>query len=402
MSSKSNFWSKLAISRKDSESENSLENLGKSLIDLPEGIVSKEKPLSFPKEKYEISENEFVDTIVNDKIDKDELYFFLQHSQNASGNSHILDPKLGENNIVIKLVNSENKKQILGFISSIPHQVMLIPDDKSELPQLLDFCATSNLCVSHQHRKKNLAALLISGVINKGFEEGMYVGYHYIKEPKSLSSVRVYNYYRPLNIQEALDSGFEIPSFRLAMFKLKKNFQAERQEYKASHILGMEQEYFIPRNKDYKIQESKYEDLEFLGTQNRKLYVSLTSERFEELKKYFVFKTVRSNKNHRIVSVFCYNPKILVIGASQKACPTASMVLLEMVSYRKNKILFAILEHLRDLRFVSVAGSLYGPLYDDELRKEAKLIVSGQQYLDFYNLHVNLENKPSNFNLFYY
>ncbi len=386
MNSKSNFWSKLSISKKG----------------LTEGIVSKEEPLSFPRNRHNISENEFVDTIVNDKISKEELYFFLQNSQNLSGNSHILNPKMGENNIVIKVVDSDNKEKILGFVLSIPHQTVLISDDKTELPQILDFCATSNLCVSIDFRKKNLAALLISGVINKGFEEGMYVGYHFIKEPKSLSSVRIFNYYRPLDIQEALDSGFEIPSFRNSSFKLKKNFEVDRQEYKASHVLDMEHEYYIRKNKDYIVYDSILEDLDFLGTQNRKLYVTLNEKRFEELKKYFVWKTVKSVKKNKIVSVFCYNPKILVIGASKKACPTASMVLLETVSYHKNKILFTILEHLRTNKFVSMSGSLYGPLYDDELRKEVKLVVSGQQYLDFYNLHINLENNPSKFNLLYY
>ena len=52
MSSKSNFWSKLAISREVSEKTPDSENL--LLSRLPEGIVSKEKPISFPKQKYEI------------------------------------------------------------------------------------------------------------------------------------------------------------------------------------------------------------------------------------------------------------------------------------------------------------------------------------------------------------
>jgi hypothetical protein len=62
---------------------------------------------------------------------------------------------------------------------------------------------------------------LILGVIQWGFSNNIYTGYHYIKESKSDSALKIYNYYRPLNVQTCLEAGYEIPSFRVKDFILR-------------------------------------------------------------------------------------------------------------------------------------------------------------------------------------
>jgi hypothetical protein len=262
---------------------------------------------------------------------------------------------------------------------------------------------TTDLCVYQSLRKKYIAALLIEGVIHEGYKNEIFTGYHYIKEPKSEANVQIFNYYRPLDTELALEHGFEIPSFRIKDYKLKKNFDTTIQDYSIHDIMKISKEYIIPENNDYVIYDSLYEDLSYLTYQNRKMYVYFTNEKMNQMKENgFIFKTVQSVKTKKISGIFVYKTKILNINKSQKGCPVAAMVLMEVSPHKTEKVTLAIFEYLKNQKYVTCSGSLFGNLTDNTVRKRLSIVISGYQYLDFYNLHVHVENKASNINLLYF
>jgi hypothetical protein len=375
----SNFWTKLSISKSN----------------IPEGIISKNQPLIF-----DIDDSMKIDT--NSDYNIDIMKFVLNHSVSlTSGNSYILDPKLFYNNINIKIFDKENPSSYYGFILSVLHSIRLKIKDTYEI---IKTGVTTDLCVHKDYRQKNLAAHLILGVIQCGFSNNIYTGYHYIKESKSASALKIYNYYRPLNVVACLESGYEIPSFRIKDFTLKKNFESLSASYTQEQLFKIENEYkIIPDNSKYIITDSKFKDLTYLQNQDRKLSVVIDEERFNFLKSNnFKFKTIKHKKHKNIiVGLFIYKTRVLYISKSKKSLNTASMILIEVSQNNTFEIMHSIFDFISKEGYDVMSGSLFGNLSDNTLRKQLSLVKCGYQYLDFYNLHVEHNNDISKINLLY-
>jgi hypothetical protein len=371
----SNFWSKLSISKEAS----------------PEGIISKEPPIN-------LKTDDSMKVFTNTDYSVVDMKFVLNHSASISGNSHILDNKLYQHNVNIKIVNSENHTELYGFILSLPHSILLKKYDN--VNEIINTGVTTDLCVHKDYRSKNLAAHLILGVIHYGFTNNIYTGYHYIKECKSESSLKISNYYRPLNLKASLAAGFEIPSFRIKDYILRSLDSDEQ-------LLKMEYEYKINSsyNSKYNTTDSVFEDLKYLQNNDRKLSVALDEERFNFMKANgFKFKTVTKDLNHKsfIVGLFIYKNRVLYIGSSKKSLNTASMALIEVSQNNTYEIVQTIFDYLSKDGYAVMTGSLFGNLNDNTLRKQLSMVICGYQYLDFYNLHVVHNNNVSNINLLYF
>lgn len=391
----SNFWSKLSIDK------------ATFLDKLPEGIISIEAPI-------DLTLNESMKVLTNKDYSVADMKFVLSHSASISGNSHILDSKLYNHNINIKIVNSENPNDLYGFILSLPHTIRLKKSDTEY--EIINTGVTTDLCVHSDYRSKNLAAHLILGVIQYGFANNIYTGYHYIKECKSESALKISNYYRPLNLQASLEAGFEIPSFRIKDYILR-NFNSEDSEntdttskesklsYTPEQLLKMENEYKIQVSSKYNIVDSEVEDLKYLQNDTRKLCVVLDEERFNFMKANgFKFKTIKKVLNSKsfIVGLFIYKNRVLYIGKSKKSLNTASMTLIEVSQNNTYEIIHSIFEHLSNEGYAIMNGSLFGNLSDNTLRKQLSMVICGYQYLDFYNLHIVHNNDISKINLLYF
>jgi hypothetical protein len=380
----SNFWTKLSISKSN----------------IPEGIISKNQPLIL-----DIDDSMKIDT--NSDYNIDIMKFVLNHSISlTSGNSYILDPKLFYNNINIKIFDKENPSSYYGFILSVLHSIRLKIKDTYEI---IKTGVTTDLCVHKDYRQKNLAAHLILGVIQCGFSNNIYTGYHYIKESKSASALKIYNYYRPLNIVACLEAGYEIPSFRIKDYIIKKNFESLDASYTQEQLLKIEQEYKInPNNSKYRVVNSNFEDLSYLQNQDRKLSVVISEERFNFMKDNgFIFKTIlqkiktKTGNKDIIAGLFIYKNRVLYISKSKKSLNTASMVLIEVSQNNTFEIMHSIFNHLSEEGYPVMTGSLFANLSDNTLRKQLSMVKSGYQYLDFYNLHVEHNNDISKINLLY-
>jgi hypothetical protein len=369
----SKFWSTLPISKLNMQKE---------------GVIDTNKILNFAYKNIKVDNENIVRVDVNEDISKEDLFFVLENGLSSSGNSYILDPKLHKGNILIKLVNQ--KEQILGFVVSINHSLCLKLNDKKS--ELIDTSITTHLCVSLKHRNKELAKYLIAGVIDQGFEKGILTGYHFIKEPKSEANVLLYNYYRPLNIESAIEYGYQIVSTNGKSYSLEN--------YPSDKILQRLIYEFQPKDFGvYSIEQTNYEDFLFLQTLNRKLSISISSLRFEEMKNFFEFYTVKYLG--KVVGIIIYKTLIVHIHKIQKGCPLARIVFIEMENEHIEGIMNSLMNHLLEKRYSVMAGICFGELTRKEYQKKLGFCISGIQYLDFYNFHVQLEKDGSDVNLLY-
>lgn len=371
----SKFWSKLSISKPK----------------ILEGIISKDEPLS-------LSVNDSMTVLTDTDYSIADMKFVFNHSVGVSGNSHILDPKLYERNVNIKIVNSKNTTELYGFILSLPHCIGL---KKESTLEIIQTGVTTDLCVHKDYRAKNLAAHLILGVIQKGFLNSIYTGYHYIKEAKSESALKISNYYRPLNVQTCLDCGYDIPSFRIKNFLLKTSVHPETES-----LIKIENEYIIHDTNKFIITDSEFEDLTYLQN-NKKLCVIINEERFNFMKANgFKFKTIHGSNKYGvktfIVGLFIYKNRVLYISKTKKSLNSACMALIEVSQNNTYEIVHSIYNHLVSENYNIMTGSLFGNLIDNTLRKQLSMVICGYQYLDFYNLHVEHNNDVSKINLLYF
>ena len=197
----SKFWSTLPVS-KDKES--------------PEGIIEYKKILQFAYKNIKLDEETIIKIDIDKEIGKEEVYFVLENGVSGSGNSYILDPKLCKENMTIQIRNQTNES-ILGFMISIPHTLHLTFSELNS--ETISTAMSTHLCASLKYRNKEIAKYLIGAAIDTGFSRNILTGYHYILNPKSESNIVVYNYYRPLLIENAIQYGYEV-SWLKDRFKL--------------------------------------------------------------------------------------------------------------------------------------------------------------------------------------
>jgi len=303
MHSGSKFWSTLPIPKKKIKEE---------------GILSKDKPFELFKNNIKIEDDLIINIDINKEIEKEDIYFILENSISSSGNSFILDPKINVDNITVKITDNNNK--ILGFGLSIPCTLCLSNEENED--EHIESGMTTHLCVSMKHRYKELARYVISGIIDYGYKNSIYTGYHYILSPKTAANLMVFNYYRPLNLELAIQFGYEVP-----MLKNDEKFNLDNvpNEKQLAHL---ESEYKVYGNYNCTINNSEFNDLRFFQSTGRKLSIIFSAIRFEQLNKHFVFITIR--KGGKIIGVAMYKTMIVHIGKIEKGCPTAQICLLEI------------------------------------------------------------------------
>ena len=374
MNSGSKFWSNLPISKKKNNDE---------------GIISLKKP-------FDIEKNSEINIITNEEISKEELMFVLENGFGASGNSMLIDPRLNSCSVVVKIKDSLEK--IYGFCISIKCSLYLQLKNGFEI---IESGMTSHLCIDKDHRNKAYASYVIYGVIDEGFKNKIYTGYHYIDSPKSTSNLKVFNYYRPLNIKKSLENGYQIVSLSKSNLSFYMDDVPNEKQLK-----NLENDYSTSSYDSYNISPTEYEDLSFLQSEssgNRKLTLIFSAVQFELFKKQFQFFTIFNSKNgeKEIIGIVIYKLLLIHIGKLGKVSPNAQICLLEMNQNYTNVVISKLINHLKDKNFITMSGVCFGEMSNEKLRKKYGFVTSGYQYLDFYNLNVNLKD-TNDANLLYY
>jgi hypothetical protein len=373
----SKFWSTLPVA-KDPEN--------------PEGIIDYKKVLQFVYKNIKIDDETIIQIDVDKEVGKEDLYFVLENGLSSSGNSYILDPKLCKDNITIK-IKHQFDNTMLGFMISIPHSIYIQYNEFNS--ENIKTVMSTHLCVSLKHRNKEIAKYLIAAAIDNGFSKNILTGYHYILNPKSESNILIYNYYRPLLIENAIQYGYEV-SYIKDKFKLPASLT---NEVPSRELIKLQDEYNVSRYSDFSIIPTVYSDLQFLQTCKRKLSVNLTEEEFNHLQESIEWYSIKHKG--KVIGIFAYKTMVMHVAKIQKGCPIGRVVLLEMKEKFSEAVLSKCITHLQMKRYSVMAGVCFGELSNERLRKKFGFVLCGTQYLDFYNLQIKLKKDGSDTNLLY-
>jgi hypothetical protein len=333
-------------------------NLPKSESKDYEGIISKTQPKIYDKENLEINDHLTINILTNGNIDKELFKFILNNGVSPSGNSYLVNPNTLSNRIYTYLTDSSELNKYLGFAVSIPHSIKINSD-------IIETGLTTYLTVSTEHRKEGLAKYLISDIISYAWTNKIYTGYHYISEPKTSSNVLAYTYFRPLNIQKALECGYQ--------------FNPEQMS--------------LSDNSDYTIRDTIYTDFFLLEKVDRKINIYLTEKTFQNLSQDCKFYTTMYKS--KITGIIGIKPILLKIGRTNTLCNIARVVYLETLDRYVFHSISKMINYLSKENYVVMSGVCFGNLTNDHIKYSTGIITSGKLYLDFYNLSLKESNRHS-------
>jgi hypothetical protein len=330
-----------------------------------EGVITKNKPKNYIKEKLEINDHLTINTITNGNIDKELFKFILNNGVSPSGNSYLVNPNTLLDRVYTYLIDSNEINMYLGFAVSIPHAIKMNSI-------IIETGLTTYLTVSTKHRKEGLAKYLIADIISYGWSNNIYTGYHYIVEPRTSSNILVYTYFRPLNILKALECGYQ--------------FNPEQM--------------ILNSNSDYTIRQTVYDDFLLLEKVNRKMNIYLTEKSFQNLSTDCKFYTTLCKS--KVTGIVGIKPVLLKIGKTNTLCNVARVVYLETLERHVFHSVSKIINYLTKENFVVMSGVCFGNLTNDHIKYSTGIITSGKLYLDFYNLSIKESNRHSgDINLLY-
>ena len=323
-----------------------------------EGIVSKDKPINYSKENLEINKELKIMTITNGIVNKELFRFIYDNGLSSSGNSYLVHPNTLLNRVYTYLLDANKIDEYLGFAVSIPHAIKFNGE-------IIETGLTTYLTVSLKYRKVGLARYLISDIINYGWNSNIYTGYHYVAEAKTSSNILVYSYFRPLNINKALEAGYQ---FNPEIMKL-------------------------PSSSEYSIRQTVIGDFSLLDKVNRKINIHLTENTFNNLLQDCKFYTTM--KRDKITGIIGIKPVLLRIARTNTLCNVARVVYLETLDRHVYQSITKMISHLSTGEYTVMSGVCFGNLVNENIKYSLGMITSGKLYLDFYNLSLKEENKHS-------
>lgn len=164
-------------------------------------IISYEPPVKYDTDKkitisYEITD---LDEVCN---------FYREHNKMSTGNITLL-PKselelyLSYDHISVLMRNNNGK--LMGIVISI-----LLPIN-NEQQKIITHGCTTFLVIHSSIRGHGMCMALIRGLINRGYEKGLYCDYHTVPFKLGENSIPLKSYYRPINLSRALELGFLYP-----------------------------------------------------------------------------------------------------------------------------------------------------------------------------------------------
>jgi len=323
-----------------------------------EGIISKDEPKKYSKENLEINEELMINTVTNGIIKKELFRFIYDNGLSTSGNSYLVHPNTLLNRVYTYLLDTNKIDEYLGFAVSIPHSIKFNNE-------IIETGLTTYLTVSLKYRKLGLARYLISDIINYGWDNNIYTGYHYVSEAKTSSNILVYSYFRPLNINKALEAGYQ--------------FNPDNMK--------------LPSSSDYTIRQSVIGDFELLNKINRKINIYLTEKTFNNLLQDCKFYTTM--RRDKVTGIIGIKPVLLRVGRTNTLCNIARVVYLETLDRHVYQSLVTMINHLSSGEYTVMSGVCFGNLVNENIKYSVGMITSGKLYLDFYNLSLKEENKHS-------
>ena len=338
----SKFWSSLPIADKKDY----------------EGIISKSEPSKYIKENLEINDELKINIVTNGTITKELFKFIYNNGLSPSGNSYLVNPNTLMNRVYTYLEDASHLNEYLGFAVSIPHSIKFNKE-------IIETGLTTYLTVSLKYRKLGLAKYLISDIIDYGWNNKIYTGYHYIGEARTPSNILVYSYFRPLNIEKAFNAGYQ--------------FNPENM------LLNI--------NSDYNIRETILEDFSLIERIDRKINIHFTEKIFNNLCQDCKFYTVICKT--KVTGIIGIKPVLLRVAKTNTLCNIARVVYLETLDRYVFGTVSKMIQYLSSGEYVVMSGVCFGNLTNDHIRHSVGMVTTGKLYLDFYNVAIREENRHS-------
>jgi len=174
-----------------------------------EGIISFEKPLQYDENKnIQLSRD-----IQKSEIDE-VCKFIRQNNTMSSGNITLITKNQLENysnlNSLFVLMRGGNKNSLLGTILGLPLPIKCLYKKGEEI--IIHSCTTF-LNVVDKLRGFGLCMALIRELIQYGFDKKIYCGYHTVPMKIGDNSIELYSWYRPIDLEKCVESGFLYPGY---------------------------------------------------------------------------------------------------------------------------------------------------------------------------------------------
>lgn len=326
------------------------------------GIISLEKPVDpDPCNKYVISQDSTMTPAIHN----------LVVNVGDGGNLCILDASLtsitdGYNFVCTGPDSAMTNAPILGFVMSVPHTIKVSSSDIVYATGI-----TTHLCVAHSVRREKLAMALIRSVINTGFANKIYTGYHYTSQSRTSSSIPVKAWYRVLDVRQAFTSGYTIVVPKVE--GVAASVQVVEAMYKCSITLP---------------HRSTIAD-DFTLLQRRSISIDMTSEpQWDRLSNGPVKWVSILDPQGNLLAVAGYRKYTIHRHRNNTMINAAQLVYIETAPDIPDpqSAMTSVFGIIKGDGYSVVHGIQVGPLNDcaDDLR----LIRTDVMYLDFYNLGI--------------
>ena len=190
----SKYWSEMYISNSEVQKSDGF-------------IVSTDPPTKYDGNKkitlsYDIDESEY------DEI----CSFYEKYNRMSTGNTTLLPISeltryMSYDNISV-VMRSQNNNKLMGVIISI---VLPIKNTNERGSELITHGCTTFLNVHPAVRGHGMCMALIRGLIERGYEKGIYCDYHTVHFKIGDNSIPLNCYYRPINLKRSIELGFLYP-----------------------------------------------------------------------------------------------------------------------------------------------------------------------------------------------
>lgn len=177
-------------------------------------IISYDEPV-----KYEGNKKIILEYSISDL---DEICdFYRAYNTMSTGNITLLPRSelelyLSYDNVTV-LMRSE-KGKLMGMIISI---ILPIFCSNNHEKKIINHGCTTFLVVHPSIRGHGICMALIRGLIQKGYEKGLYCDYHTISFKLGDNSIPIKSYYRPIDLNKSIELGFLFPDCNNIRLKTK-------------------------------------------------------------------------------------------------------------------------------------------------------------------------------------
>jgi len=348
--------------------------------EMKEGIISTEKPVPVKiSDEYKIENT--------NTIHKSNVALLIKETK-LTGKNIILPDNLLSTVIQGYIFNLFKDTKLVGTVVSIQNRIKLNLKNSNDFIEFKS-SLTTNLVVDNEERNKSLAMSLIKSAINKGYEDKIYTGYHYMPDTKRTGSgIKVMTWFRVLDFEKSIKLGYDI-----------ENINKVSEEEKIKIMKKGNIRYSIQKStKELKIIKTLYTDLEYLKSAKRRLIISIpTQDEFKILSaEPLKWATVKEGKYIR--GIIVYRPINIYLADSGNLSKSLQLIFFESDPESAFDCINSFMQLKKEEGYIALYGATTGSIV--ALESKLRLMNTNAMYLDFYNLHIE-KLQPEDVSLLY-